>query len=409
MLVRGWIVAYNFDKSGRSGLDMKTIDTLHEKEFGVRPQIIGEVPGVCTLFGNFSDLCEGWAVIGTSNGYVRLAVSKRDDGMVRLYNATSNDRKRFSLNSLKYRKEDRWGNFIKGVISVLAGENYRLEGMDITCDGPVLLGDMNALGTALCMATCITLNQLYGLGLSSQDLIRDSYRAMVGFNQRPCRICYLVTMLHCPPGKVLFFDLDTMGYQEIDFPFGSEKGDCFAVLLESKISQGAMREEVNIRRDDTKAALAELKRLHLGSGAIREFPEKELHNRQVKMAEPKLHICSYVLMESQESVLAAKLLKLKDARALGKVMNRVQSGLRDLMEVTCPETDWLAKRAGETQGCFGAMQVYDGMAGNMLMLFDKPGWDRYQPRLEDYGHIFGFHPKWHIYQSPGSMQITYPR
>lgn len=132
---------------------MNKIDALHEKEFGERPLIIGEVPGICTLFGNFSDICEGWAVIGTSNGYVRLAVSKRDDGMVRLYNATANDRKRFSLNSIKYRKEDRWGNFIKSVISVLASEDYHLQGMNITCYGPVLLGDVSAVGTALALVT----------------------------------------------------------------------------------------------------------------------------------------------------------------------------------------------------------------------------------------------------------------
>ncbi len=387
---------------------MNKIDALHEKEFGERPLIIGEVPGICTLFGNFSDICEGWAVIGTSNGYVRLAVSKRDDGMVRLYNATANDRKRFSLNSIKFRKEDRWGNFIKGVVAVLASEDYRMQGMNITCYGPVLLGDMNAVGTALALVTCITLNHLYGFNMSYQTMTRISYRSMVVFNQRSCRLCDLVTMLHCPPGKVLFFDLDTMGYQEIEFPFGSEKGDCFAVLLESKINQGAMREEVSTRRNDTKQAFAELKRFNQNGCALREFPEEDLHNRQMAMEEPMRHICSYVLMESQESVQAAKSLKQKDPRALGNVMNRVQSGLRDLMEITCPETDWLAKRACETQGCFGAMQVYDGMAGNMLMLFDKHGWDRYQPRLEDYEHIFGFHPKWHIYQSPGSMQVTFP-
>ena len=355
---------------------MNKIDALHEKEFGERPLIIGEVPGICTLFGNFSDICEGWAVIGTSNGYVRLAVSKRDDGMVRLYNATANDRKRFSLNSIKYRKEDRWGNFIKSVISVLASEDYHLQGMNITCYGPVLLGDVSAVGTALALVTCITLSQLYGFNMSYQTMTRISYRSMVVFNQRSCRLCDLVTMLHCPPGNVLFFDLDTMGYQEIEFPFGSEKGDCFAVLLESKINQGAMREEVSMRRDDTKQAFAELKRFNQGGGALREFPEGDLHNRQVAMEEPMRHICSY-------------------------------EDMRDLYDISCPEIDWLAKRACETQGCFGAMQVYDGMAGNMLMLFDKHGWDRYQPRLEDYKHIFGFHPKWHIYQSPGSMQVTF--
>ncbi len=385
---------------------MSSVRELHEKEFGEQPLLMGEVPGICTLFGNFSDICGGWAIIGTSNAYVRIAVSRRSDDLVRLYNATLNDRKRFSLSGPKFRKEDRWGNYIKGAIALLQGEGYHLQGMNITCYGPLLQGDVHAVSTALAMGTCLVLNQLYGWELHYQAMVRISHQSIVGFNKSSCRLCDLVTMLYCPPGKVLLFDLDSMGYQEIGFPFGSEKGDYFAILLESKVSQGAMREENDLRRDDTLHAFDALRRLTPKGESVREFPEGDILLRQVQMEEATRHICSYVLRESRESALAAKFLRSKDAPSLGKVMNRLQSGLRDLMEVTCPETDWLAKRAGETQGCLGAIQVYDGMFGNMLMLFDKGGWDKYQSRLDDYEHIFGFHPKWHIYQSSGAMQVT---
>lgn len=101
---------------------MDNVIKQHSKEYGETPLVIAQVPGTCTLLGSYADACKGWSLVGTDASTLFVAVSLRDDQLVRLTNATLNDRKRFSLGNIKYRKEDRWGNYLKGVIAVLANE-----------------------------------------------------------------------------------------------------------------------------------------------------------------------------------------------------------------------------------------------------------------------------------------------
>lgn len=387
---------------------MNTLALMHENVYGQSPQIVGEVPGVCTLFGSFSDLCEGYAVIGTSRDTVRIAIAVRNDDMVHLYNAVTKEAKHAVVGQIRFRKEDRWGNYLKAPLAILCSEGYRIPGMDISCAGSALKGDKHMAGVAL--ATCMTMlvNKLCGLGMNEHAVTRVSYRSVVDFVHESCRLCDIVAMLHFESGKVLFFDLDTMRYQEIPFPFGNHTKEWFAVLLESKVSQSYMSEEVNLRRQDTKEALAELRKSPVAPEILREFPRDDLHSRHVRMSESMRAICGYVLMETTQTVEAAHLIQTGDAHALGRVMNRVQAGLRNQMEVTCPETDWLVKRAVECPGCLGAMQVSNCSAGSVLMLCNESGWEAYEPKLDEYQRIFGFHPRWSIYQSGGPLKVNYP-
>ena len=91
---------------------MDKISAFHTDNYKVKPDIICQVPGVCTLMGAFADFCKGYCVTGTGTLGLRIAVSKRDDDMVKIYNATRNDRKQFSYSNIKYRREDKWANFV---------------------------------------------------------------------------------------------------------------------------------------------------------------------------------------------------------------------------------------------------------------------------------------------------------
>ncbi|MFA6846188.1 MAG: galactokinase [Sphaerochaetaceae bacterium] len=386
---------------------MDKIVELHAKEYEQKPQVLCEVPGVCTLFGSFADFCNGWSIVGTAQTTLTVAVSKRDDQMVRLYNATVNDRKRFSLSNIKFRKEDRWGNFIKGVVSIMSGENHPFCGLNLTVEGSLLLGDPMSISTAVSLGTCLVLNKLFDLKLDNSTIIRIAYQSNVAFNNESCRISDLIAMLSFRPNRLLFFDLLSVSYQEISFPFGDSDADYVAVLLDSKISPIAMREEIKSKRLAAKKAFDALRKFK-PSGAIRDFPEGDLHARMIPLPENERHICTYVLMESHITNDASFMIQQHEVVNLGKAMNRIQNGLRDLMEMTCPEVDWLIKRASETTGCLGAVQIANGLSGNILLLLSKEALPRYISRLEDYEHIFGFHPKYYIYQSQGGAKVMFP-
>ncbi len=386
---------------------MDNIIRQHNKEYGENPLVIAEVPGACTLLGSYADACRGWSLVGTDESSLFIAVSFRDDQLVRLTNATLNDRKRFSLNNIKYRKEDRWGNYIKGVIAILANEGVEFSGLNITVEGSLLYGDNQMVSTACALGTALAIDSLFSLNLSLSSLIRISYQANTTFNAELCRVSDLLTMLSAKRGTVLFFDLQHVTYKEIAFPFTQDNEQYVAIIVDSKISPAAMREEIHHKRKAIDGAFGKLKELKNG-GFLRDFPENELAARIVPLEEEDRHICEYVLMESHLSKDAATLLLKADATLYGKLINRVQAGLRDLLEVTCPEVDWLTKRAGELSGCLGSVQVSNGFSGNIMVLLSKQALPSYISRLEDYEHIFGFHPRWYSYEGNEPARIVFP-
>lgn len=386
---------------------MDNVIKQHTKEYGEAPLVIAEVPGTCTLLGGYADACRGWSLVGADAATMYVAVSYRDDQLVRLTNVTLNDRKRFSLGNIKYRKEDRWGNYIKGVIAILANEGVQLTGLNITVEGPLLLGDNQMVSSASSLGSCLALNTLMNLNLSVSSMIRIAYQANTTFNNELCKISDLLTMLSGGLSKILFFDLQHVTFQELQFPFTDANEEYIAIVVDSKISPNAMREEIQSKRQAIEKAFSKLNELKSG-GFLRDFPESELSARVVPLDEDSRHICEYILMESRLASDAASMLGHKDALSYGKLMNRVQAGLRDLLEVTCPEVDWLTKRASEINGCLGSVQISNGFAGNIMVLLSKQALPSYISRLEDYEHIFGFHPRWYIYEGHEAAKIVFP-
>lgn len=385
---------------------MKNIQSHHKKEYDEAPQIIVEVPGTCTLLGSYADACKGWSLLGTDDASLFVGISQRDDQLVRLANATLNDRKRFSLSNIKFRKEDRWGNYIKGVIGILANEGVSFPGMNVTVEGPLLLSDNQMVSTATALGVCMALNTMMKLEMSISTMIRVIYQANTNFNNEPCKISEILTMLNGRKGSVLFFDLQHLTFQELDFPFTDASEEYVALIVDSKISPNAMREEIAHKREAIEEAFIKLRELKPG-GFIRDFPEGDLAARAVPLDEASRHICEYILMESRLTFDAVSMLNTKDASLFGKTMVKIQGGLRDRLEVSCPEVDWLTKRSSEISGSLGAVLVSNGFSGNVMILLSKQALPSYISRLEEYEHIFGFHPRWYIYEGSDSAKVVF--
>ena len=88
-----------------------------------------------------------------------------------------------------------------------------------------------------------------------------------------------------------------------------------------------------------------------------------------------------------------KALESDDAVSFAKQLSSIYFGMRDVFEITCPEVDWLIKRAGETEGIFGASLVSNGATGSIFLVLDKKGEESYQQVLNEYKRIFDFTPE----------------
>jgi galactokinase len=100
----------------------------------------------------------------------------------------------------------------------------------------------------------------------------------------------------------------------------------------------------------------------------------------------------HIVPEIRRVYDAVDCLKLADLPNLSRIIFHSHESLRDLYEVSCPEIDWLVKRAQEIDGIFGSRMTGRGFGGCTYTIIRDDAIEEYKRRLDDYERIFGFHP-----------------
>ena len=381
---------------------MKTITELHVQEHDDKPKALVTIPGILTFLGEFADYCKGHTLCGAATTSLQVAISPRSDQSVRLFMAPMKDRKRFNLQNIKYRREDRWANIIKGVVSILNARGFTIGGFNLTFSGNLLEKEGGMVDSAMALGTTIALREVYHRELKLEDCPAIGYSAITSFIGEECRLIILLAMLQVDGSSLLLYDVHHLTYERIPLP--KDDTSLVQMIVESKISPHALREELEIRRKESKAEFERFRQVFPG-GLVRDVTEQEVKETVGLLSEEEKRICLYVLSESRLAREGARLLAQKDMVLYGKVLSRVQAGLRDVFEVTCPEIDWLTKRALEINGCLGATMVTTGSSGTIFVLLSRESLDLYTARMEEYEHIFGFRPTWIPYQPVESLKI----
>ncbi len=141
------------------------------------------------------------------------------------------------------------------------------------------------------------------------------------------------------------------------------------------------------------------------SRIIRDVGEDEVKEIHGGITEDDKRLISYVLSESRITKEAVALLEQKEMVLYGRMLTRIQLGLRDVFEISCPEIDWLTKRSGETLKSYGSAMIGGGASGTIIILIDKEAISTYTSRMEEYEHIFGFKPVIKEFIPSGELKI----
>ncbi len=388
---------------------MDKIVSYHQQYFRKTPEILSEVPGVCTLMGAFSDFCKGFCLTGTGALALRISISRRTDSAIKLFDATRNEKKQFQLTALKFRKEDRWVNYIKGAISFLAGEGHRIPcGLDITLKGALLFCDSLTISSAISIAVITALDRMFSFGLDRNAIIRISYQAINQFSHVHCRLRDLVTMLYAEEGKVLYFDMQSMDYNLIEYPFGDHsESRPYGIIVDPQVPPQVLRSEIEEKRQDAHDCCVNLSS-HITDGyTLRDCPVNELKSHIISgITEHERRTCEYVITESAKVRKGASALIGGDARLFGRSLRDIYTGMRDVFEISCPEVDWLIKRAGESTDIFGGSLISNGASGSIYIILTKEGEEAYRSCLSDYERIFGFKPTIRVFHPGGPAKVT---
>jgi galactokinase len=353
----------------------------------VEPIVIAQAPGRIHFLGEHGDPCAGLYLSAAIDRWIKVAVSARKDNSLRFYAADLGERKRTTLINLKYKREDRWANYIKVAIPIFAELGFPVKGLNFTVSGDIPQQVGLASSSAIEVAAAVALRGLFHAKISDRELInRLSASHLAFFEENPNLADYLIG-LSARNNQLLIVDESSLTVTKIKSPFSR----CKFILMDSRVPRLGVDTELAARQEKLKAGLEMLAQGREGA-SFREFATMDLMDSMGNLPEEIRRRSLHVVQEIRRVLDAEDYLARADLPGFSRLIFHSHESLRDLYEVSCPEIDWMVKRAQETIGVIGARMTGQGFGGCTYTIIKNEAVKGYRERLDDYERIFGFHP-----------------
>lgn len=373
---------------------MHQIVASHINEYGDDPISCVSVPARFHLLGEHTWFAQGNTLSMAINANLQLCLSKRQDANFRFFSISLSERRRVSVANLKYRKEDRWANSLKAVVASFYDYGYEIPGLNFTISSDI---PSNAgLGTpnALKVATALAISRLISRKISHAEVLKIVEHANVEYLNTHPHTADILCVLETKEGCCV--KIDNRRREASLYPFDLTGHSI--ILTDSRVPRSVVREELAIRLNECFSAYDAVKKnadTSKGSTRITEAFLKELD-----ISEAVRRRVTYVIRESQSVDDAVEALKRGDRVTLSRIFTRSHDGLRNRFEVSCPELDWLVKRALEfiepvPTSLICARMTGKGFGGCTYAILKTSDVPLYKEKLEEYERIFGFTPRFY--------------
>ena len=371
------------------------IAQLHRIEYEAPPDVIVSAPGILRFIGEHTANADGCFLALPFNHRLSIALSSRRDSSIRFYAADLNERKRTNISNLKYKREDRWSNYIKAALAIRVADGSLTRGYNISVWGdiPMDLG----LGSSAALTCAAVRAVALAVGVDHEDkaLERDVVELDRFYFERQSKVSDYLATIKATENSLVYVDAASTQTQSIPLPFGSAR----VLLTDSRVPRPPVDTELAARTADCAKGLAIL------GGATRGLRAYEVGDLEEYMGIMPEHVrrhCSFFLDEILRVQEAKDAALQCDLNSFAKTLNRSQIGLRNHYEISCPEVDWLVKRALEIEGVYASRLTGKGFGGCIVTILEDSALEEYKQRLDEYERIFGFKPVvWDIESGSG--------
>ncbi|MCL2215037.1 MAG: galactokinase [Treponema sp.] len=332
-------------------------------------------------------LKSGFFLSAAIDRFINVAVSFRKDVSFRFYAADINERKRSTLINLKYKREDRWANYIKPVIYLFSELLHTMKGLNFSFCGDIPQNIGLASSLAIEVAAATALRSLFHVQINDLTFANKLHEAHFKlFGSAPPIADYLICFM---ARKDQFVVVDTTDgeIRLIKSPFSRFK----FLLVDSRVPRIGTENEIEGRRAEITKGLELLSQKRKGA-SFKDFASSDLLEVLGDFPEQIRRRSIHIVEEIRRVNDAKDALERNDLASLAKIINHSHDSLRDLYEVSCPEVDWLVKRAQEIEGNAGSRMTGLGFGGCTYTIIRRELADEYKRRMEEYERIFGFCP-----------------
>ncbi|MDN3245767.1 MULTISPECIES: galactokinase [unclassified Streptomyces] len=353
--------------------------------YGAEPEGIWAAPGRVNLIGEHTDYNDGFVMPFALPHTVVAAVSRRDDGILRLHSADIDAGVvELRVADLTPESDRSWTAYPSGVVWALREAGHELTGADIHLASTVPSGAGLSSSAALEVVLALALNDLYSLGLRGWQLARLCQRAENVYVGAPVGIMDQTASACCEAGHALFLDTRDLSQRQIPFDLAAE--GMRLLVVDTQVKHSHSEGEYGKRRAGCEKGAA-----LLGVDALRDVPYAELDAALERLADDEevSRLVRHVVTEDERVERVVALLESGDTRAIGPVLVEGHASLRDDFRISCPELDLVVDTA-LTSGALGARMTGGGFGGSAIVLADASDVDAITKAVEESFAAAGF-------------------
>lgn len=383
---------------GRGG-EMEKVYEFHQEEYGENPASVAEAPGRFHLIGEHSWFFKDKTLSMAVNFPVRVAVSLRDDGNLRFYYPQLKEKKRSTLSTMKYRKEDRWANAIKCVVYGFNSAGFACQGMNFTVDSEILPSAGFGITTAIKVAAAWAIKDMMGFKCTKAQLLQVIEKGNKFFLGQENYKADIFTAVFSKENNIVLTDHNEGTYELLPFNFK----DKVILLTDARVPRIVTWNEECLQQPENGLLLGDLKlrKSNVLGGWVYEDNGSEI-NETLSVVSEELRRRLICIMKEHKYVLEAQSsLSKKEFSGFARAVNKSHENMRDNYEISCPEIDWLLKRVGELDPSIEDIRTPSncgritgkGFGRCIFTVLRKEDVESYKQKLVEYERIFGFKPE----------------
>jgi galactokinase len=335
--------------------------------YGTGPEGVWAAPGRVNLIGEHTDYNDGFVMPFALPHTTIAAVSRRDDGLLRLHSASGDvDGAVVELHVGELRPDapaEGWAAYPAAVFWALRDAGHEVGGADIHYESTVPTGAGLSSSAALEVVTALALNDLYDLGLEPWRLARLCQRAENVYVGAPTGIMDQTASACCTAGHALFLDTRDLSQRQIPVDLAAQ--GLRLLVVDTQVKHAHSEGEYGKRRAGCEAAADALE-----VDALRDIPFEGLDDALARLDDEELvRLTRHVVTEDHRVEQVARLAGDGDFRALGPVLTEGHASLRDDFRISCPELDLVVSAANDS-GALGSRMTGGGFGGSAIVLVE---------------------------------------
>ncbi|MEU6669782.1 galactokinase [Streptomyces sp. NPDC046727] len=345
--------------------------------YGAAPEGVWAAPGRVNLIGEHTDYNDGFVMPFALPHQAIAAVSRRDDGILRLHSAdVEGGVVELRLDALAPQSDENWTAYPAGVVWALREAGHEITGADVHLSSTVPTGAGLSSSAALEVVIALALNDLFGLGLQRWRLARLCQRAENVYVGAPTGIMDQTASACCEQGHALFLDTRDLSQQQIPFDLAAE--GLRLLVVDTQVKHAHSGGEYGKRRAGCEKGAA-----LLGVDALRDIPYAELDAALARLGDEEevIRLVRHVVTEDQRVERTVALLRAGETRAIGAVLTEGHASLRDDFRISCPELDLVVDTA-LANGALGARMTGGGFGGSAIVLAEATDVDTLTKAVE---------------------------